>query len=320
MTANSIVKVSHTDWLQIPKHCLRVRFARRNIFCLDMFGFFFFFPLMQVTKTDFRVLNKVQVSNTVCCRNWLCDLQVWLSPALCFVFCPIGCGCFLAPCLPLQCLVSFEPYLAQILCCFFLALSYLKCQDMLFVDLNKLLGELQLYLFIALLLFVHWLYICVNTCIDMTIDLFGLLSCRVIIAVCRLRNVFFNIIETGNKSHCVLWENWMLLCLSQLCCVMFFLMFFSCRRTCNLTFGSSTLSSLLLLLSSLMSSCSSYPFVPLSFLSGPWGDQQNSPSIQIGAKGRCQAQTGSRRGLLQLPEVWSALLRQGSKEHTPQIS
>lgn len=84
---------------------------------------------------------------------------------------------------------------------------------MLFADLNMLLGELQLYLFIAFLLFVHWLYIYVNT-YDVRdrllqaahVDLFGLfILTSVIIAVWRLRNVIVNILETGNKSHCVLW-------------------------------------------------------------------------------------------------------------------
>ena len=67
--------------------------------------------------------------------------------------------------------------------------------------------------------------------------------------------------------------------------------------------------------SSSTSSCSSYPFVPLSFLTGPWGDQQDSPGVQICPKGRYQAKTGSWWGLLQLPEVWSALPWQGTSEH-----
>lgn len=57
------------------------------------------------------------------------------------------------------------------------------------------------------------------------------------------------------------------------------------------------------------------------FLTGPRGDQQNSPSVQISLEGRSQAQTGSWWGLLQLPEVWSALLWQGrNKEDSSDVS
>lgn len=55
-----------------------------------------------------------------------------------------------------------------------------------------------------------------------------------------------------------------------------------------------------------------FTLIPLHSLIGPWGNQQHSPGFQICSKGRNQAQTGSWRGLLQLSEVWSALLWQGN--------
>lgn len=55
------------------------------------------------------------------------------------------------------------------------------------------------------------------------------------------------------------------------------------------------------------------PHVPMP---GSRGHQQHSPSVQVCAERWREAQAGDGRGLLQLPEVWGPVLRQGEGNRT----
>lgn len=126
MTANSTAEVFFYDCFIIWP-CLRVHCGRLGIFCLDMFPFYLFIFLI-ASDAIFQdrllcVLDKERVSQAVSCRNRLCYLQDSdFVQLFVFVFGPIGCGCILASCLLLKCLVCLALFGSK-LGLFFILLS-----------------------------------------------------------------------------------------------------------------------------------------------------------------------------------------------------